>query len=396
MRKTCTFGTRAVPAFAVISALACASAARATDVAVCTDRGRITIQLLDDEAPKQVSNFLTYADQGFYSNTVFHRVVHDFVIQGGGYDTELQLKPTRDPVENESRGGAKNLRGTVAAARTDDPDSATSQFFINLKDNSALDASRRKPGYTVFGRVTDGMSVVNEIGQIPTGAGGPLPRDVPDPLVAVHSIARIDHEKLDSLAGTDAEEAIKQHISAALDGGNDAEAFDWITQYRAVCGTMDPELLISEARAAAALDRNQRARSALEEYFAATDETHEGYADALALYREVVPNSPESELAGAAVTVARLAGQCDAPSAPALPDGATATIDEMVEAQTAVRSYMADGNKYLECLNGVMDNSDMSDEEHALLVQEYNTTVGRMETVAASFNEQVRIVKSRQ
>lgn len=128
-----------------------------------TDRGTIRIALDRDEAPATVENFLTYAREGFYDDTIFHRVIPDFMIQGGGMTEDLERKETRDPIVNESDNGLSNARGTLAMARTNDPDSATSQFFINLTDNGRLDGQEGRPGYTVFGRVTDGMDVVDRI-----------------------------------------------------------------------------------------------------------------------------------------------------------------------------------------------------------------------------------------
>ena len=134
-----------------------------------TDLGTIELVLYADKAPKTVENFLAYVDSGFYNGTIFHRVIPGFMAQGGGFTFDFQEKPTRDPVENESDNGLSNERGTIAMARTSEPNSATSQFFINLVDNSRLDGSADKPGYTVFGKVLLGMSVVQQIAAEPRG-----------------------------------------------------------------------------------------------------------------------------------------------------------------------------------------------------------------------------------
>jgi peptidyl-prolyl cis-trans isomerase A (cyclophilin A) len=133
-----------------------------------TDRGSIRIALDREEAPATVANFLTYARDGFYADTIFHRVIPGFMIQGGGMTEGMERKPTRAPITNESDNGLSNVRGTLAMARTSDPDSATSQFFINLTDNARLDGQKGQPGYTVFGRVTDGMDVVDDIAAVET------------------------------------------------------------------------------------------------------------------------------------------------------------------------------------------------------------------------------------
>ncbi len=140
-----------------------------------TNKGLIVIELYPDQAPQSVANFLAYVDAGFYDGTIFHRVIPDFMIQGGGFTADLEKKETRAPIPNEADNGLKNERGTLAMARTNDPHSATAQFFINHKDNAFLDHSGKNTrgwGYAVFGRVTDGMSVVDAIATTPTGAKG--------------------------------------------------------------------------------------------------------------------------------------------------------------------------------------------------------------------------------
>ena len=147
-------------------------------VLVRTSEGDFTIELYPNEAPKTVENFLQYARDGFYEGTVFHRVIQDFMIQGGGLTADMQLKPTRPTIENEAANGLKNLRSFVAMARTNDPHSASSQFYVNVVNNAPLDHTgtrdSRAWGYTVFGQVVDGMDVVDRIRFVPTDA-----RDVP-------------------------------------------------------------------------------------------------------------------------------------------------------------------------------------------------------------------------
>ncbi len=146
-----------------------------------TSKGTIVLELYPEKAPKTVANFLSYAKEGFFDGTIFHRVIPNFMIQGGGFTPDMQQKPTRAPIEIESNNGLHNERGTIAMARTSDPDSATAQFFINLKDNGFLDYSAPTPqgwGYAVFGRVIEGMDVVDAIAQVPTGRRG-MHQDVP-------------------------------------------------------------------------------------------------------------------------------------------------------------------------------------------------------------------------
>ncbi|MBT9486576.1 MAG: peptidyl-prolyl cis-trans isomerase [Rubrivivax sp.] len=155
--------------------LAAALPVAAQQVKLSTSAGDIVIELDAAKAPKTVENFLGYVKAGHYNGTIFHRVIPDFMVQGGGFEPGLKEKPTRAPIPLEARNGLSNQRGTVAMARTMVPDSATAQFFINLKDNSFLDAanSRDGHGYAVFGRVVAGMDVVDKIRAVPTGNSGP-------------------------------------------------------------------------------------------------------------------------------------------------------------------------------------------------------------------------------
>lgn len=137
-------------------------------VKVVTSKGPFVLQLRPDAAPKTVENFLEYVRDGFYDNTVFHRVIPGFMIQGGGFTSDLTRKPTQDPIVNEAKPTLKNLRGSIAMARTSAPDSATSQFFINVVNNGFLDAGVRGAGYAVFGKVTEGMGVVDAIAGVDT------------------------------------------------------------------------------------------------------------------------------------------------------------------------------------------------------------------------------------
>jgi peptidyl-prolyl cis-trans isomerase A (cyclophilin A) len=198
-----------------------ALAAEAPRVRFATTAGDFVIEVYPDKAPKTVENFLQYVKDKHYDGTVFHRVIDNFMVQGGGFDAKFVQKPTRAPVAHEGRealakGGSKNIVGTVAMARTSDPNSASAQFFINVKDNAFLDPTPIPPGdpvprfeyqgkvyentprnqllnapqlygYTVFGKVVSGMDVVNRIKATPTGAGGPFPSDVPKAPVIINS-----------------------------------------------------------------------------------------------------------------------------------------------------------------------------------------------------------------
>jgi cyclophilin family peptidyl-prolyl cis-trans isomerase len=158
-------------------------------VVIRTSEGDITIKLFDDKSPVTVANFLAYVDSGFYNGTIFHRVIPNFMIQGGGFDKDMNQKETNDPIVNESKNRLHNTRGTIAMARTNDPDSATAQFFINQRSNLRLDWAPGREGYTVFGEVVDGMDVVDYIATVKTGRVHGM-NDVPLEPVLIKEIVR--------------------------------------------------------------------------------------------------------------------------------------------------------------------------------------------------------------
>ncbi|MDO8263730.1 MAG: peptidylprolyl isomerase [Gallionella sp.] len=169
-----------------------ALAQEAPRVKFVTTAGDFVVEVYPDKTPKTVANFLQYVNDKHYDGTIFHRVIENFMVQGGGFDAQYSQKKTRAPVAHEGRealakGGLKNVVGTLAMARTNDPQSATAQFFINVKDNAFLDPSAQSFGYTVFGKVVSGMEVIQKIKTTPTGAGGPFPSDVPKTPILINS-----------------------------------------------------------------------------------------------------------------------------------------------------------------------------------------------------------------
>ena len=171
----------------------------APQVKFTTSAGEFVIELYPDKAPNTVENFLTYVRDGHYNGLIFHRVINNFMIQGGGYDARYMEKPTRPPIKHEgaevkAKGGPTNTVGTIAMARTNNPHSASSQFFINVNNNDFLNHSAPSGqgwGYVAFGKVVSGMEVVNKIKLTPTGAGGPFPSDVPQTQVVIQSAALV-------------------------------------------------------------------------------------------------------------------------------------------------------------------------------------------------------------
>jgi len=181
--------------FLLISSATAADDITQKHVKLETSEGNIVLQLDITRAPLSVLNFLKYVRSGHYDGTIFHRVIKNFMIQGGGFTPEIERKKTNAPILNEADNGLKNLRGTIAMARTNDPHSGTTQFFINVVDNPFLDHKSKTPrgwGYAVFGHVIKGMNVVDKIRNLPTGPNGPFQSDVPVKMVMIHKATIIE------------------------------------------------------------------------------------------------------------------------------------------------------------------------------------------------------------
>jgi len=192
-----TIARTAIAAGAIYLTATSALAETLPRVKFATSAGDFVVELYPDKAPKTVQNFLQYVKDKHYNGTIFHRVISNFMIQGGGFDSKYAEKPTRQPVIHEGRqalekGGPRNVTGTLAMARTGDPQSATAQFFINVKDNAFLDPNAQSFGYTVFGKVISGMEVVDKIKSVPTGAGGIFPTDVPKTPILINSATLVN------------------------------------------------------------------------------------------------------------------------------------------------------------------------------------------------------------
>jgi cyclophilin family peptidyl-prolyl cis-trans isomerase len=177
------------PPKAAVAAVAPATAA--PRVQVVTSMGNFTLELNAERAPLTVAHFLKYVDQGHYSGTIFHRVIANFVIQGGGFDSSNKPVPAAVKVVNESGNGLTNERGTIGMARSQDPHGSDAQFYVNLYDNEALDPNKTRWGYAVFGKVVQGMEVVDKIGNVATGARGPFKEDAPLQPVVIERIERV-------------------------------------------------------------------------------------------------------------------------------------------------------------------------------------------------------------
>ena len=182
--------------FVVVSMVAGTARAANPVVAVETNMGTFKVELFEDKAPVTVKNFLQYVEDKHFDGTIFHRVISDFMIQGGGFEPGMKEKKTRDPIKNEASNGLSNLKGTLAMARTGEPNSATSQFYVNVKDNTNLDKAKdpRGVGYCVFGRVIEGMDVVEKIKGVETGTSKGHD-DVPTKDIVIKSVKVVKEEK---------------------------------------------------------------------------------------------------------------------------------------------------------------------------------------------------------
>ncbi len=360
--------------------------ADASEIALCTDLGTVVIELDEAAAPLHAANFLNYAQRGHYNGTVFHRVIPDFMAQAGGYDRQLRARIADTAVENESKNGLSNSRGTVAAARTAEPHSAAAQFFINLVDNSQLDGSPNSWGYTVFGTVTEGMEIIDAIAELPTHGSGPFPTDVPDPLVRIVSASARDKAILDNVDGPDLQAALLARIDAAREMNDTDATLEWISHYRSTCAPVGEDLLVEEARSAINVEEPLRAQYALEEYFASVSDTHRLYAQARELYSAIDPN--QQSLGASPFS------QCSAPSTPEVPDGTRDSLDIMIRGQTAVQDFMRASTAYLECLDELIDAGDTTSQQ--LTIDEYNRVVDLTQTLGDEFNQQVRAYRARQ
>jgi len=180
--------------FMIILMTTSSAQAEMTNVKMETSKGVIMLELDGDTAPNTVANFVKYTQEGFYDSTIFHRVISNFMIQGGGFAADMSQKSTHAPVQNEANNGLKNDTGSIAMARTNDPHSATAQFFINVKDNDSLNFSSETPqgwGYAVFGKVTEGMDVVNAIKDVQTTTSGSY-QDVPADTITIEKVTIIE------------------------------------------------------------------------------------------------------------------------------------------------------------------------------------------------------------
>jgi len=359
-------------------------AALAVDVRICTAEGPIELELDERNAPLHAANFARYVESGYYTGTVLHRVVAGSMVQGGSFGPTLERRRPGDPVRNESQNQLSNERGTIAASRGQDPDSATSQFFFNLADNTHLDASAGTPGYTVFGRVTSGLDVLDRIAALPTRRVGEL-NDVPQPAVELESVTLLPRAAAFGLADDPEPEVLAANFDSALADGEPAGILAAVDALRRGCVTLDGNQHVAEAEGALALGAADRARYGLEQYLAGATTLDPMLARAQRLYSGV-PAEPSSDID------ALLAG-CDAPAAPSIPDGRTAELETLRAIEGEVRRFRQAGEMYLGCVTRLLDQGTLGELETIDATARHNAVVVEMTAVVARFNEAARAFK---
>lgn len=375
----------AAPLAALIAASGFAPAVHAVDVRICTSRGIVEIELDDRNAPLHAANFARYVESGFYNGTVFHRVVPGSMVQGGGYDLALARRLPGNPVRNESAGALSNRRGTIAASRGEGPDSATSQFFFNLTDNSHLDAAPGAPGYTVFGRVTAGLEVLDEIAALPSRRAGDL-EDVPVPLVELESVTTLERTAFFGQSVEDDPATLARQFAAARAAGDAEAVLAAVDALRGGCIALDPEQHVAEAEAALSLGRPDRARYGLEQYLARASTLDPELALAQRLYARL----PQAEGSNIDARIAH----CQRPAAPSVPGGQFAELATLEAVESAVRLFRQQSEAYLRCVTQLIDSGQLNDAEIIDATKRHNDLVVEMTAVATRFNQAVREFKA--
>jgi peptidyl-prolyl cis-trans isomerase A (cyclophilin A) len=363
------------------------SSALAVDVRFCTAEGAFVVALDDRSAPLHAASFARYVESGFYTGTVLHRVVAGSMVQGGSYGPDLERRRPGDPVRNESRNRLSNERGTIAASRGQDPDSATSQFFFNLSDNPHLDATAEAPGYTVFGRVTSGLDVLDRIAALPTRRVGEL-SDVPDPAVELESVSLLPRAAGFGLAAEPDAAELAAGFDSALAGGDSSAILAAVDALRRGCVTLDGRQHVAEAEAAFALGAADRARYGLEQYLARATPPDPLLPQAQRLYAGLPPER--------ASNVDALLASCEAPAAPSIPDGRGAELESLRAIEGEVRRYRQAGDLYIGCVRRLLDQGSLGELDTIDVTARHNAVVVEMTAVVTRFNEAARAFKEAQ
>jgi cyclophilin family peptidyl-prolyl cis-trans isomerase len=361
---------------------------QASEYLMCTDLGPIELSIYQNESPIHADNFRQYVEEEFFTGLIFHRVVSNFVVQTGGYNRQLGTRLDRPPIPIESANGLANARGTIAAARTNNPNSASSQFFINLSDNVSLNPRRRNLGYTVFGEITSGMELIDLIGSLPTGAIGPLESEVPSPMIAIRSIfpkASID------LSLTNLNDAELASLFGQLtDEKKYKEANDLLNSQLADCGDINSLYLILKAHIYIAINNNEQAMRYLEEYFWFADTQDAYFLEAQTIYNRI--SLANGDLATAPINemLATTMASCSVPYPPIMPNGQNSILLDMQFARSAVLGFSQKMEDLADCIEDAQDERGLSTEEVALLESAYYRTIAINEAMQRRLNYEIQ------
>jgi peptidyl-prolyl cis-trans isomerase A (cyclophilin A) len=371
---------------ASIVSVVASPAAFAVDVRLCTTYGAVDIAIDDRAAPRHAANFLGYVNSGFYDGTILHRIVPGSMVQGGRFDVGLVERTPNGPIANESNNGLANRRGTIAAARSDDPNSATSQFFFNLADNPHLDSNNGVPGYSVFGRVTAGMETLDAIAQLPVQRIGNL-NDLPNPLVEIQSAATLDRSPLFGVSIEADPTSLAADFDAARARGDAAGTLDALDAMKRSCASLTPTQIVAGAEAAVTLGQLDRARYLLEPYVqkaTALDPTRPAAERLL----QSLPVSEQSR------NVDEIVGHCRRPVAPSIPNGRFTELATLQQVEGAVLRYRQLSQLYLTCVMQAMQRADLDEAETIAVTERHNEMVIELTAVSVRFNQAVRDFRS--
>lgn len=373
--------------FALLIAATASPAAFAIDVRICTNLGIVDVELDERNAPRHARNFARYADSGYYSGTIIHRAVAE-MIQAGGYNLEFERRRPEEPVPSEAANGLSNERGTIAASRReDDPDSATSQFYFNLTDNPHLDAAPGSAGYTVFGRVTGGLEVLDAIARQPTRRAGDL-TEVPSPVIELESVSVIERAALFGLSVEPDPASLQAAFAAAEATGDPAARLEAVDALRAACVSLDSEQFLAEAESANALGNTERARYSLEQFIARARTADPLLPRAQRLYASL-PQPQESNFEDHIA-------HCRRPAAPTIPDGRFTDRAALAAVESAVVRYKQLGEAYVACIARVIDGGELNDLEIIDATNAHNEFVIELTGEAQRFNQAVREFRATQ
>jgi cyclophilin family peptidyl-prolyl cis-trans isomerase len=360
-------------------------AAFAVDLRICTTRGAIDVELDERRAPLHAANFVRYAESGFYDGTILHRAVPGSMVQGGSYNLALERRAPGNPVANEAGNGLSNRRGTIAASRSEDPNSATSQFFFNLSDNTHLDARPGAAGFTVFGRVTAGLEVLDAVASLPTGRAGTLD-EVPRPLVAVEAVTILDRAPVFGISVEPDPRTLEADFEQARSRGDAAGILRAVDALRQSCIDLDASQRLAEVEAADTLGLTERSRYARERYMTMANAAGPSLPVARQLPGALPEQAPTRDIEA-------LVAHCRRPVAPSVPDGRFTELATMQAVEGAVLRFRQLGEQYLDCVARVVGREDLVEAETVALTKLHNEIVIEITAVLTRFNQAVRAFK---